>query len=48
MATVNASQITLSSSLDEFIAFQIKIVMRATNSARPPRIKDLRVLALAT
>ena len=34
--------------LDEFIAFQIKIVMRATNSARPPRIKDLRVLALAT
>ena len=34
--------------LDEFISFQIKIVMRATNSARPPRIKDLRVLALAT
>ena len=29
--------------LDEFIAFQIKIVMRATNSARPPRIKDLRI-----
>ena len=34
--------------LEEFIAFQIKILMRATNSARPPRIKDLRVLALAT
>ena len=34
--------------LDEFNAFQIKIVMRATNSARPPRIKDLRILALAT
>ena len=34
--------------LDEFISFQIKIVMRATNSARPPRIKDLRILALAT
>ena len=34
--------------LDEFIAFQIKIVMRATNSARPPRIRDLRILALAT
>ena len=34
--------------LDEFIAFQIKIVLRATNSARPPRIKDLRILALAT
>ena len=34
--------------LDEFISFQIKIVLRATNSARPPRIKDLRILALAT
>jgi len=34
--------------LDEFIAFQIKIVLRTTNSARPPRIKQLRVLALAT
>ena len=34
--------------LDEFISFQIKIVFRTTNSARPPRIKKLRVLALAT
>jgi len=34
--------------LDEFIAFQIKIVLRTTNSARPPRIKQLRILALAT
>ena len=31
--------------LDEFIAFQIKIVLRATNSARPPRIKDLRIFS---
>ena len=34
--------------LDEFISFQIKIVMRTTNQARPPRIKKLRALALAT
>ena len=34
--------------LEEFIAFQIKIVMRTTNQARPPRIKKLRALALAT
>jgi len=35
-------------SLDDFIAFQIKIVLRTTNSARPPRVQQLRVLALAT
>jgi len=34
--------------LSEFISFQIKIVMMSTNSARPPRIKSLRALALAT
>ncbi len=34
--------------LDEFISFQIKIVMRTTNQARPPRIRKLRALALAT
>jgi hypothetical protein len=34
--------------LEEFISFQIKIVLRTTNSARPPRVKQLRVLALAT
>jgi hypothetical protein len=34
--------------LDDFISFQIKIVLRTTNSARPPRIKQLRILALAT
>ncbi len=36
------------SPLAEFISFQIKIVMRTTNQARPPRIKNLRALALAT
>jgi len=35
-------------SLTEFISFQIKIIMQGTNTCTPPRIKDLRVLALAT
>ena len=34
--------------LDEFIAFSIKIVMQGTNSSEPPRLKDLRAIALAT
>ena len=34
--------------LPEFNQFQIKIVMQSTDTANPPRIKDLRVLALAT
>ena len=33
--------------LDEFISFQIKIVMQGTNTAEPPRIKELRCIALA-
>ena len=33
--------------LDEFISFQIKVVMKGTNSAEPPRIKELRAIALA-
>ena len=35
------------SSLSEFIAFSIKIIMQGTNSARPPLIKDFRAIALA-
>ena len=35
------------SALTEFSAFQLKIVMKATNSAHAPRVKDLRGLALA-
>jgi hypothetical protein len=35
-------------SLSEFIAFAIKIRMQGTNCAEPPRIKDLRAIALAT
>ena len=34
--------------LTEFISFQIKIIMQGTNSSEPPRLKDLRILALAT
>ena len=32
--------------LDEFTGFQIKITMQSTNCAAPPRLKDLRILAL--
>jgi hypothetical protein len=35
-------------SLPEFIQFAIKIVMKGTNAAQPPKIKDLRAIALAT
>ncbi len=34
--------------LPEFAQFAIKIVMQGTNAAQPPRIKDLRIIALAT
>jgi len=34
--------------LDEFIQFQIKIIMQGTDAAKPVRIKDLRAIALAT
>ena len=34
--------------LGEFSQFAIKIVMQGTNAAQPPRIKDLRIIALAT
>ena len=33
--------------LDEFIGFQVKVVISGTNEADPPRFKDLRVIALA-
>ena len=38
----------LGTPLEEFISFQIKIVMQGTNSSEPPRIKDFRALALVT
>ena len=33
--------------LEQFTGFQVKIVMSGTNEARPPRFRDLRVIALA-
>ena len=35
------------SSISEFNTFQIKIVMKGTNSSYPPRISDMRAIALA-
>ena len=35
------------SGLSEFTAFQIKIVMKGSNSSYPPIIRDLRGIALA-
>jgi hypothetical protein len=35
------------SSLPEFVGFSIKIVMSGTNQAKPPIIKNIRVIALA-
>ena len=34
--------------LEEFISFAIKIRMQGINSSEPPRLKDLRAIALAT
>ena len=34
--------------LGEFIQFAIKIVMQGTDASQPPRIKQLRAIALAT
>ena len=34
--------------LQDFQQFQFKIVMQGTDAANPPRIKDLRAIALAT
>ena len=33
--------------LPDFIQFAIKIVLQSTNAAQPPRVKDLRAIALA-
>lgn len=35
-------------SLDEFNRYQVKIVFRGTNSANPPKIRDLRTIAYAS
>ena len=46
--TAGVSDDGVGSSLQEFISFQIKIIMQGTNSAEPPRIKSLRCIALGT
>ena len=38
----------LGTPLDEFISFQIKIILQSISSAEPPRVRDLRCLALVT
>ena len=46
--TAGVSDDGVGDSLAEFIALQIKIVMTGTNTAEPPRLKALRVIALGT
>ncbi len=36
------------SNIPEFSAFKIKIVMKGSNPAYPPRLTDMRAIALAT
>ena len=38
----------IGTSLEPFVSFSIKIIMTGTNTSQPPRIKDLRCIALAT
>ena len=45
---ITPSNLGIGDPLDEFISFQIKIVMQGTNSARCARIKDFRAIALVT
>ena len=45
---ITASNLGIGDPLEEFISFQIKIVMQGTNSSEPPRIKELRTMALVT
>jgi hypothetical protein len=37
----------IGTALDDFTSFAVKIVMKGTNSSKPPRIKQFRMLALA-
>jgi hypothetical protein len=46
--TAGVSEDGIGEPLPEFIQFAIKIVGQGTNAAQPPRIRDLRVIALAT
>ena len=46
--TAGISDAGSGNALDEFSQFQIKLVMKGTDAAEPPRIKNLRAIALAT
>jgi hypothetical protein len=46
--TAGVGEDGIGDALPEFIQFAIKIVGQGTNAAQPPRIRDLRVIALAT
>ena len=46
--TAGVSDDGIGTPLPEFIQFAVKIVGQGTNAAQPPRIRDLRVIALAT
>ena len=46
--TAGVSDDGIGDPLSEFIAFQIKIIMTGTNTAEPPRLKSLRIIALGT
>ena len=38
----------ITGTLAPFTTYQVKIVMTSTNSSRVPKIRDLRIIALAT
>ena len=46
--TAGVSSEGVGNPLQDFISFQIKIIMQGTNCAEPPRIKALRAIALGT
>ena len=46
--TAGISDLGTGDALNEFSQFQIKIVMKGTDAAEPPRIMNLRAIALAT
>ena len=46
--TAGVSSEGVGNPLQDFISFQIKIIMQGTNCAEPPRLKALRAIALGT
>ena len=48
MFTAGVNDDGIGTPLDDFIQFQIKIVMQGTDATKPVRIKDFRAIALST